>query len=55
MTTQTPECLLPRPQKTENVNSLPTDLLSPDRVYLNLVDQGGGGGKERIFGVDPTS
>ena len=49
MTTQTPECLLPRPQKTENVNTLSTDLLTPDWVYLSLVDWGGGSGKERIF------
>ena len=50
MTTQSPECLLPGPQKTGNVNTLSTDLLTPVWVYLSLVDWGRGGGKERILG-----
>ena len=50
MTTQNPKCLLPGPQRTGNVNTLSTDLLTPGWVYLGLVDWGGGGGKERILG-----
>ena len=49
MTTQNPECLLPEPKKTGNVNTLSTNLLTPGLVYLGLVDWGGNGGKERIL------
>ena len=49
MTTQNPECLLPRPQKTGNVITLSTDLPTPGWVYLSLVDWVGGVGKEGFY------
>ena len=50
-TTQNPECLLPRPQKTGNVIALFTDLPTPGWVYLRLVDWVGGVGKEGLLGL----